>query len=129
MTLTAQPIVCLASVRQAKVAARAQELMASLSPEDLYTLQHDVMSRPAGSRLPACMKDSFFEWLGDCYGPYERETRMAPENQFETETEFLEDAIHGDDPELAAQAQYTLDACSLALVSPLDAPTPDCPMP
>lgn len=110
-------VTILAAVRAAKVLERAKSIMQAMSQEDLYTLQHDVLSRPTGTRIPANLKETFFEWLSDSYGEYERETKMALENQAEIETAFLEEAVDSDDPALAAQAQFILDGGRLADVS------------
>ena len=110
-------VTILAAVRAAKVLKRAEIIMQAMSPQDLYTLQHDVLSRPTGTRIPTNLRETFFEWLSDSYGEYERETKMAPENQADTETAFLEEAVDSDDSELAAQARFILDGGRLADVS------------
>lgn len=113
----AESIASLADRRREKTRARAQALMASLSPEDLHTLQHDVLSRPGPSRIPSSLRGLFHEWLSDAYGPIERETRMAPENQGETEGAFLQEAAEqDDDPGLAAQAQFILEGAALKML-------------
>lgn len=94
--------------RRARFLRRMELACQNLSEADMYTLQHDVPSRPTGSQIPAVLKESFFSWLADRYGPIERETRMAPENQGETEYSFLEASIDSDDVELAMRARALL---------------------
>lgn len=98
----------LAPRRRARLLKRIDLASQGLSTNDLYTLQHDVPSRPAGSRLPAVLKESFFSWLADSYGPIERETCMAPENQSDTEYAFLEESAASDDSDLATLARVLL---------------------
>ena len=73
----------------------ALALLGGLPPEDQYVLQNDVLARdPAWrSRIPSDLQEAFREWLRDMYGPVERETAMAPENQTETEARFLEERM------------------------------------
>jgi hypothetical protein len=98
----------LAAKRRTRLLGRIEHACQGLTEADLYILQHDVLSRPTGSRIPAVLKESFFSWLDDSYGPIERETRMAPENQGETEAAFLEESVDSDDVELAQQARMLL---------------------
>lgn len=63
--------------------------MRSLSPMDLHTLQHDVLSRPEYPAMPSMLATQFDEWLRD-HGAVERETMRAPENEGETRAAFFE---------------------------------------
>lgn len=109
-------IFSLSQARSDKTLERATALMQSLCEDDLHTLQHDVRSRPSGTLIPASLKECFFEWLHDSYGPFESEALMAPERQARTETLFLEEAAHGDDPPMAAMALHILQGAVLSVV-------------
>lgn len=74
---------------------RAREIMSSLSPADLNTLQNDITSMPTGQDrniLPRRMQEDFREWVRDYYGS-ESEEMMSPERQAETQTEYLEEIL------------------------------------
>lgn len=83
--------------------------------EDLDVLQNDLLAPPIQrSILPPSMSADLREWLKDSYGPIEREDKMAPENQVETEYEFLKALADGEDPGLAATAASLLGRGPLA---------------
>lgn len=93
-----------------------EQIVSGMTPEDFDTLQNDVLIAPIRrSILPTCMTDDFREWLNDCYGPIERECKMAPECQADTETMFLEEVADGDDETLSAMATQLLAIGHLVL--------------
>lgn len=109
MRIQVSNIASLEVFKAKRLRAAVEDLAANLSPDDLHTLQNDVLVAPERrSILPASMAGDFREWLPDSYGPMEREVRMAPEHQAETETTYLEEMADGDDATLAAMATQLL---------------------
>ena len=102
-------IVSIKEFKAQKLTHAIQAITAGMSDADLHVLQNDVMSPPLKrSMLPDGMRSTFREWLNDSYGEMEREEKMAPEAQIETERQCLEESLDSDDEVLAAQARMLL---------------------
>lgn len=130
MTSPSNSVVNLQAFKTQKLHNAVGDIVSTMSSEDLHTLQNDILTSPLRrSILPACLAEDFRQWLNDSYSPVEREDKMAPECQAETETMFLEEVAIGDDEVSAVMAVQLLATGMLApmRVRPAEEPKPDQP--
>lgn len=109
-------IIDLQSFKTQKFRSAVENIVSMMTSKDLDTLQHDVLSAPLRrSVLPSCLAEDFQQWLNDSYGPVEREDRLAPECQAETEALFLEELADGD---IEVSAAIAVQLLATGVLSP-----------